>query len=151
MLFHPEWQHAMAEEIVALEQTGTWDLVPWPPRVRSITFKWVYKVKTHSDGSLERYKARLVARDFQQEQDRDYDETFALVTNMTTIYTLLTVSSVREWSISLLDVKNVFLNCELHEDAYMRPPPRYSVPRVCAIHNNYNNWHSENKLIFQFQ
>jgi hypothetical protein len=83
MLFHPEWQHAMAEEIVALEQTGTWDLVPWPPRVRSITFKWVYKVKTHSDGSLERYKARLVARDFQQEQDRDYDETFTLVTNMT--------------------------------------------------------------------
>jgi hypothetical protein len=128
MLFHPEWQHAMAEEIVALEQTGTWDLVPWPPRVHSITFKWVYKVKTHSDGSLERYKARLVARDFQQEQDRDYDETFALVTNMTTIYTLLTVSSVREWSISLLDVKNVFLNCELREDAYMRPPPRYSVP-----------------------
>jgi hypothetical protein len=66
-ILHLEWQHAMAEEIAALEQTGTWDLVPCPPRVHPITCKWVYKVKTRSDGSLERYKARLIARGFQQE------------------------------------------------------------------------------------
>jgi hypothetical protein len=53
VILHPEWQHVMAEEIAALEQTGTWDLVPCPRRVRLITYKWVYKVKTHSDGSLE--------------------------------------------------------------------------------------------------
>jgi hypothetical protein len=38
------------------------------PRVHSITCKWVYKVKTHFDGSLERYKTRLVASGFQQDQ-----------------------------------------------------------------------------------
>jgi hypothetical protein len=65
----------MAEEIAALERTDTWDLVPCPPCVHLITCKWVYKVKTRSDGSLERYKAHLVARGFQQEQGRDYDET----------------------------------------------------------------------------
>jgi hypothetical protein len=54
----------MAEEIAALEQTGMWDLVPSPPRVHSITCKWVYKVKTRINGFLERYKARLVPRDF---------------------------------------------------------------------------------------
>jgi hypothetical protein len=91
-ILHPEWQHAMAEEIAALERTDTWDLVPCPPRVRPITCKWVYKVKTRSDGSLERYKARLVARDFQQEHGRDYDETFTHVAHMTTIYTLLVVA-----------------------------------------------------------
>jgi hypothetical protein len=95
----------MAEEIVALEQSGTWDLVPCPSRVCPITCKWVYKVKTRSDGSLERYKAHLVA-----------------------------MASVREWFISQLDVKNVFLNGQLCEDIYMRLPPGYSVPEGMACH-----------------
>jgi len=118
----------MVEEIAALERTGTWDLVPIPAHVRPITCKWVYKVKTRSDGSLERYKARLVACGFQQEHGRDYDETFAPVAHMTTVRTLLAVASVREWSISQLDVKNAFLNGELREEVYMQPPPGYSIP-----------------------
>jgi hypothetical protein len=116
---HPEWQLAMAEEIAALERTGTWDLVSPPPGVRPIICKWVYKIKTRSDGSLERYKVRLVARGFQQEQGRDYDETFAPVAHMTTVRTLLAVASIRHWSMSQLDVQNVFLNGELHEEVYM--------------------------------
>jgi hypothetical protein len=128
----------MAEKIAALERTGTWDLVTCPPRVHPITCKWVYKVKTHSDGSLERYKVRLVVRGFQQEHGRDYDETFALVAHMTTICTLPVVASVRGWSISQLDVKNTFLNGELHENVYMRPPPEYSIPEgmVCHLHRS---------------
>jgi hypothetical protein len=101
-ILHPEWQHAMAEEIAALERIDTWDLVPCPSCVRSITCKWVYKVKTRSDGSRERYKAHLVAHGFQQEQGRDYDETFAHVAYKTTIHTLLVMTSVQEWSISQL-------------------------------------------------
>jgi len=113
---HPDWQHAMSEEIAALEHTGTWDLVPLPPHAAPITCKWVYKIKTRSDGSLEHYKARLVARGFQHEHGRDYDETFAPVAHMTTVRTLFAVASVRQWSISQLDVKNAFLNGELHEE-----------------------------------
>jgi hypothetical protein len=124
----------MAEEIAALERTGTWDLVPCPPRIHPITYKWVYKVKTRSDGSLERYKARLVARGFQQEQGHDYDETFAHVAHMATIWTLLIMASVREWSISQLDLKNSFLNGELHEDAYMCPPHGYSISKGMVCH-----------------
>jgi hypothetical protein len=135
-ILHPEWQHTMAEEIAALEQTCTWDLVCCPPRVRLITCKWVYKVKTRSDCSLEHYKACFVARGFQQEHGRDYDVTFAVVAHMTTIRTLLVVASIREWRISQFDVKNAFLNGKLCEDVYMRPPPGYSVPEdmVCHLH-----------------
>ncbi|CAM8975392.1 unnamed protein product [Rhodiola kirilowii] len=117
----------MAEELAAFERTGTWEVVPLPSHVCPITCKWIYTVKTRSDGSLERYKARLVARGFQQEYGRDYDETFAPVAHMTTIRTLLAVASVREWSISQLDVKNAFLNGELREEVYMRPPLGYSI------------------------
>ncbi|XP_014661111.1 uncharacterized protein LOC106804459 [Setaria italica] len=123
----------MAEEIAALERTHTWDLVSHPANVRPITCKWVYKVKTRSDGSLERYKARLVARGFQQEHGRDYDETFAPVAHMTTVRTLLAVASVRGWSVSQLDVKNAFLNGELREEVYMQPSPGYSVPEGMTL------------------
>jgi hypothetical protein len=125
----------MAEEIAVLERTGTWEIVPLPPRVLPITCKWVYKVKTRSDGTLERYKARLVARGFQQEHGRDCDETFALVTHMTTARILLAVASTRHWSVYPLDAKNAFLNGELREEVYMQPPPRYSATDglVCRL------------------
>ncbi|CAM8948659.1 unnamed protein product [Rhodiola kirilowii] len=93
-ILHQEWQHAMVEELATFERTGTWEVLPLPSHVHPITCKWIYKVKTHSDGSLERYKTRLVARGFQQEYGRDYDDTFAHVAYMTTIRTLLDVASV---------------------------------------------------------
>ncbi|KAM0875014.1 hypothetical protein ACQ4PT_037075 [Festuca glaucescens] len=120
---HPKWQLAVTEKIATLERTGTWDVVTPPPSVRPTTCKWVYKIKTRSDGYLERYKALLVARGFQQEQSRDYDGSFALVAHMTTVRTLLAVASVCHWSVSRLDVKNAFLNGELREEVYMQPPP----------------------------
>jgi hypothetical protein len=86
----------MADEIAALEHTGMWDLVPYPLHVCPINCKWVYKIKTHSDSSPERYKARLVACDFQYERCYDYDETFAHVSHMTSIRILLVVTSIWE-------------------------------------------------------
>ena len=61
-----EWMTAMKEEIDALQQNQTWDLVPKPRDVKPISCKWVYKIKRRPDGSIERYKARLVARGFSQ-------------------------------------------------------------------------------------
>jgi hypothetical protein len=133
-LAHSKWQFAMAEEITVLEHTGTWDHVPHPSTI-PITCKWIYKIKTHSDGSIERYKARLVGRGFQQQYGRDYKETFAPVVHRITVHTLIAVASVRRWAISQLDMKNAFLHGELHEEVYMHPPPGYSVPEghVCRL------------------
>jgi len=124
----PEWQTVISEELAALERTSTWDLVPLPLGAVPITCKWVYKVKTRSDGSIERYKARLVARGFQQEHGRDYDETFAPVAHMTTIRTLVAVAAVHRWSLFQLDVKNAFLHGDLQQEVYMVPPPGFAAP-----------------------
>ncbi|WVZ70805.1 hypothetical protein U9M48_019442 [Paspalum notatum var. saurae] len=117
-----QWQLAMCEELAALDRTGTWDIVPLPPKAVPITSKWVFKIKTKSDGSIDRYKARLVARGFQQTQGRDYDETFAPVAHMTTVRTLIAVAATSSWTISQMDVKNAFLHGDLHEEVYMHPP-----------------------------
>jgi hypothetical protein len=130
-----EWQLAMIDELAALERTGTWDIVPLPSHVDPITCKWVFKVKTKSDGSIERYKARLVARGFQQTQGLDYDETFAPVAHMTTVRTLIAVAASSSWTISQMDVKNAFLNGDLQEEVYMHPPPGVDTPsgHVCRL------------------
>jgi len=60
----PEWCAAMSEELDALARTQTWELVPLPSHAVPITCRWIYKVKTRSDGTIERLKARLVARGF---------------------------------------------------------------------------------------
>jgi hypothetical protein len=119
----------MQDELDALDRKGTWDLVPLPSHAVPITYKWVFKMKTKSDGSVERYKARLVARGFQQTQGLDYDETFAPVTHMTTVRTLIAVATSSSWTISQMDVKNAFSSCDLHE-VYMHPPPGVDIPSV---------------------
>ncbi|GKA41232.1 uncharacterized mitochondrial protein-like protein, partial [Tanacetum coccineum] len=69
---------SMTEELAALHQTQTWDLVPLLVRKRAIVSLWVYKIKTKFDGFIKRYKARLVAKGYAQEYGMDYEETFAL-------------------------------------------------------------------------
>jgi hypothetical protein len=91
----------MYEELAALERTGTWDLVPLPSHGVPITSKWVFKIKTKSDGSIKRYKDRLVARAFQQTQGWDYDETFAPVAHMTTVQTLIAVAATSSWTMGV--------------------------------------------------
>src|SRR3954469_18310692 len=60
----PEWQKAMSEDLEAFRKTHTWDLVPLPSGVQPVSCKWIYKIRTNADGSVDRYKARLVARGF---------------------------------------------------------------------------------------
>lgn len=81
----PNWLAAMQEEFSALVGNQTWELVPRPPRANLITGKWVFRHKTRSDGSLERYKARWVVRGFNQRPGVDYGETFSPVVKPATI------------------------------------------------------------------
>ena len=89
--------------------------------------KWIYKVKTHSDGSIERYKTHLVVKGFTQKYEIDYEETFALVASISSARALLAIFQ--------MDVKNVFLNGDLNEIVYMQPPPCLFVEsnKVCRL------------------
>jgi hypothetical protein len=87
------WQNTMQAELQLLEKNYTWDIVPCPPTIKPIGSKWVFFVKLHFDGSLECYKARLVALGNKQEYGVDYEETFSPVAKMTTVRTILTIAA----------------------------------------------------------
>lgn len=85
----------MKSEITVMEDNHTWDLVLTPPNQHVVDCKWLFKVKYLPDGSVERYKARLVARGFTQTHGVDYFDTYAPVAKMITFRLVLVVSASR--------------------------------------------------------
>lgn len=112
----------MQDELNALAQNHTQDIVQCPATVKPIGCKWIYSLKLKSDGTLDRYKARLIALGNRQEYGIDYDETFAPVAKMTIIRTILAVAASQSWPLYQMDVKNAFLHADLQEDVYMSLP-----------------------------
>ena len=85
------WQIAMKEELNALTKNHTWGLVTLPPGQSVFGCKWIYKIKTCSDRSIDRYKAHLVAKGFTQKYGIDYKETFAPITRISSVRALLAI------------------------------------------------------------
>jgi transposase InsO family protein len=121
----PHWCEAMTAEIHALETNQTWSLTSLPHGKVPIGCKWVYKVKLRSDDTLERYKARLVAKSYNQQEGFDYFETFSPVAKFVTVRCLLAVAAMKGWVLYQLDVNNAFLHGTLDEEVYMSLPPGF--------------------------
>ena len=82
----------MQSEYDALMRNGTWTLVDLPASRTAIGCKWVFRVKENPDGSVNKYKARLVAKDFHQQLGFDYKETFSPVIKPVTIRLILSLA-----------------------------------------------------------
>ncbi|KAI0501552.1 hypothetical protein KFK09_016497 [Dendrobium nobile] len=112
---YPHWRAAMASEFLALQQQGTW-LLP------VLGCCWTFKIKRNADGSIARYKARLVAQGNHQEYCLNYIETFSPVAKFPSIRVLLTIVVTHQCPIHQLDVTNVFLHGSLHDTIHMHQP-----------------------------
>lgn len=100
----------MNEELQAFQENSMWDVASYPSNVKPIAYKWVYFLKMNYDDSLNRFKARLVTLENKHEYEVDYDETFALVSKIITIYNLLSIAASKLWCLYQIIVKNVFLH-----------------------------------------
>ena len=84
-LTHPGWRSAMIEEMNALTDNGTWDLVCLPAEKKVIGCRWVFTVKINPNGSIARLKVHLVAKGYAQTYGVDYSDTFSSVAKLTSI------------------------------------------------------------------
>ena len=133
----PKWKEAMISEYDSILKNDTWELVERPEKKKVIGTKWVWKVKYKADGSLEKFKARLVAQGYSQIEGFDVQETFAPTARMTTIRMVIALAASRGWPIYQMDVKSAFLNGHLKEEVYVTQPPGFEMPnsenKVCKL------------------
>jgi len=100
----------MDEEMATLDANATWELVALPKDKKVIRCKWVYKIKHNADGSVNRYKARLVTKGYAQIYGIDYEETYSPIAKMTTVIAVIALAVAKGWSLHQMDVKNAFLH-----------------------------------------
>jgi len=122
-----KWLDAMKEELKMIEKNQTWELVDRPQHKKAIGVKWIFRTKMNSDGSVNKYKARLVVKGYAQMFGVDFSETFAPVARMDTIRMLLALAAQKGWTLRQMDVKSTFLNGYLEEEIFVEQPEGFSV------------------------
>ncbi|KAJ0954577.1 putative RNA-directed DNA polymerase [Helianthus annuus] len=131
------WLRAMNDEFTALQANNTWDLVPRSVNHPVIRSMWLFRHKFKHDGTLDRYKARLVCNGKSQTVGVDCMDTFSPIVKPATIRTVLSIAVSNHWPIHQLDVKNAFLHGTLQETVYMQQPTGFVDPvhptHVCRL------------------
>ncbi|CAI7822384.1 unnamed protein product [Closterium sp. NIES-53] len=119
-----KWHEAMDKELKALQERNTWKVVPiGVARNKTVlTGKWVFRVKTKADGTIDKFKARWVVRGFDQEHGRDFIETFAPVNRHTSLRILLAVAAMKRKKLRQIDVANAFLYAPVNAEIYVELP-----------------------------
>ena len=116
------WEEAALTEYDTLQKNGTWDIVELPPGHKAIGAGWVFKVKRNADGSVERYKARIVAKGYSQRPGIDYNEVFAPTFRPATLRLVAALAAIEDLELRSVDISAAFTQGDLDETIYMQQP-----------------------------
>jgi hypothetical protein len=111
--------------MAVLDANATWELAALPKDKIAIRWKWVYKIKHNANGYVNIYKTRLFTKGYAQTYGIDYEETYSLVVKMTIVRAIIAMAITKGWPSHKMDVNNVFIHGDLHEEVYMEQPPSY--------------------------
>jgi len=126
----PLWERAIEEELETLCLAGTWKLAEAPVGSNIVSSKWVFCVKKDAAHNIIWYKAHLIAQGFSQVPDVDYLDTFAPITKLAAICSILAMAAAEDLELHQIDIKGAYLNRELidREVIYMQQSPGYHKP-----------------------
>jgi hypothetical protein len=113
------WRVAVNDEMDLMMSNNTWVLVDLPPGSNTISCKWYLERKYRTDGTIQTFKGRLVAKGFRQREGIDYFDTYAPVARITSIRVLVALESIYKLVVHQMDVKMTFLNGNLDKEVYM--------------------------------
>ena len=102
-----------------MKTNGVWKLETIPKGTKTVGCKWVYKTKHDSNGNIERFKARLVAKCFTQREGIDYNETFSPVSCKDSFRIIMALVAHYDLELHQMDVKTAFLNGDLDEKGFV--------------------------------
>ena len=135
-LSHLGWNSAMIEEMNALNDNRTWDLVLLVEK-KAIGCGWVFAMRVNLDGSIARLKARLITIGNAQTYGVDYFDTFSPIAKITYVRLFISLAATHGWDLHHLDIKNAFLHGDLPREVYMEQPSRFvaqgEISRVCHL------------------
>jgi len=95
--------------------------------------KWVFYIKQGPDRAIQKYKARVVAQGFTQIEGVDYDKTFVPVAKLSSLQAILAITTEYNLEVHQMDIKSTYLNGELEEEIFMKPPPGFDVPNGMVL------------------
>ncbi|MBW0499003.1 hypothetical protein O181_038718 [Austropuccinia psidii MF-1] len=121
------WRKAIDEELLNMRQMGVYDICPLPPGKHVLGGGWVFVKKPATKANVTRYKARYVARGNGQMPD-EYNRTFAPTTSFSSLRILLTMISLHQWHVSSFDFVAAYLNADIDNEVWVRPPDGLNVP-----------------------
>ena len=136
---HKHWRDAMSREFTSTNENRTWDLEEASQHMNVVGCRWVFTIKYNPDGSIDIYKARIVAKSYHQQQGIDYGDTFCPVIKSTTIRIVLGLAVNHDWPVRQIDVNTAFLQGHLQEEVFMSQPPGFTdldrPHHVCKLRN----------------
>ncbi|GJS99928.1 putative reverse transcriptase domain-containing protein [Tanacetum coccineum] len=124
-------------EIDSILQNHTWELVDLLSGCKPLGYKWIFKKNMKADGTIDKYKARLVIKGFRQREGLDFFDTYFPVTQITSIRMVLAIAVIRKLEVHQMDVKMTFLNKDLEKVLCMNQPEGFMAPglesKVCRL------------------
>lgn len=124
------WREACDKEMKSIREMGVWEIVDRPKDAPVVGGRWHFKLKLNPDGSVNKHKARYVAKGYTQTEGVDFNETYAPTGRLASFRILVAIAAAKGWPIEQMDAIAAFLNSDLKERIYLELPEGYDEERA---------------------